>query len=219
MNINEAGLNLVKEFEGLRLKPYYCAANVLTIGYGSTGSHVRPGMVITREEADSLLRKDIERFERMVERELSHVHLNSNQFSALVSLCFNCGSAPIKPGMTIRRCLDAGDYEGAANGFLLWVKAGGRTLAGLVTRRNRERDLFLEPTSRERYVILIHHNTFLKKSPVQSSELSKGELINLVSPTYLEGEFVGEEAGHYIVKIKGQTNYIFKGHAHLATRI
>ena len=57
MKISSKGLKLIKEFEGLRLDAYYCSSNVLTIGYGSTGSHVRQGMHITEKEAEDLLKQ------------------------------------------------------------------------------------------------------------------------------------------------------------------
>ena len=140
--INTAGIKILKEFEGLRLKSYQCPAGVWTIGYGCT-HQVLPGMIITEAEAEDFLRKELAKFEETVERMLSHIRLNDNQFSALVSLTFNCGPKPIERGNTIRDRLEVGDYQGAANGFLLWKKGGGRVLPGLVKRREMERKLFL----------------------------------------------------------------------------
>jgi lysozyme len=100
-------------------------------------------MTITEAEAEAFLRKELAKFEETVERMLSHIRLNDNQFSALVSLTFNCGPKPIERGNTIRDKLEVGDYQGAADGFLLWKKGGGRVLPGLVKRREMERKLFL----------------------------------------------------------------------------
>ncbi|NEQ24850.1 MAG: DUF4231 domain-containing protein [Microcoleus sp. SIO2G3] len=139
---NTAGLKILKECEGLKLDAYKCPAGVWTIGYGCTHG-VRPGMSITEAQAEDFLRKELAKFEETVERMLGHIPLNDNQFSALVSLTYNCGPATIEQGSTIRRKLEARDYQGAADGFLLWNKGGGRVLPGLVKRREMERKLFL----------------------------------------------------------------------------
>ncbi|HEY9834255.1 MAG TPA: DUF4231 domain-containing protein [Stenomitos sp.] len=140
--MNAAGMRILKECEGLYLNSYKCPAGVWTIGYGCTKG-IRPGMTITEAEAEEMLRKELTEFEKGVERILSHIPLNENQFSALVSLTYNCGMEPITEGMTIRRKLEARDYRGAAEGFLLWNKGGGRVLPGLVKRREMEKKLFL----------------------------------------------------------------------------
>jgi GH24 family phage-related lysozyme (muramidase) len=143
--INAAGLDILKECEGLYLNAYPCPSGVWTIGYGCTEG-IRRGMTITEAEAEEMLKKELSRFEEGVERMLSHIHLNDNQFSALVSLTYNCGLGAIEQGKTIRRKLEARDYQGAADAFRLWNKGGpgGRqVLQGLVKRREMERKLFL----------------------------------------------------------------------------
>ena len=140
--MNTAGMKILKECEGLYLNAYKCPAGVWTIGYGCTEG-VRPGMSITEPEAEAMLRKELTKFEEGVERVLGHIPLNENQFSALVSLTYNCGLGAVAESTTIRRKLEARDYQGAADGFLLWNKGGGRVLPGLVKRREMERKLFL----------------------------------------------------------------------------
>lgn len=137
--INKAGLDIVKESEGLRLKAYYCPANVLTIGYGSTGPHVKPGMIITEAEAEQLLLNDLRRFEDAVAKACPVA--TDNQFSAMTSLAFNIGTSAFA-GSTLAKKHKAGDYAGAAAEFGKWVKAGGKTLPGLVKRRAREAQLY-----------------------------------------------------------------------------
>lgn len=137
--INKAGLDLIRNFEGLRLKAYVCPAGVLTIGYGSTGPHVKPGMTITAEQATELLVKDLSRFESAVAR-LCPV-TTDNQFSAIVSFAFNLGEGNLK-NSTLRKLHNAGDYAGAAGQFGKWVRAGGRVLPGLVKRRAAEAELY-----------------------------------------------------------------------------
>ncbi|WP_316429359.1 glycoside hydrolase family protein [Leptolyngbya sp. NK1-12] len=139
--INQKGLELVKKFEGLVLKAYRDPVGIWTIGYGHTGPEVGPGDVITKAEAEALLKKDLMRFEKAV-RNLVKVPLNSNQFSALVSFTFNVGSGAFAQS-TMLSLLNQRDYQGAANQFSRWVYGGGQVLPGLVRRRNEERALFL----------------------------------------------------------------------------
>lgn len=140
--INKAGFDLIRQFEGLRLKAYVCPAGVLTIGYGSTGKHVKPGMVITNDEADALLMKDLERFERCVEQ---HAPISTdNQFAAMVSFAFNVGEGSYEESTLLRLHRD-GQYGGAAMQFHRWNKGGGKVLPGLVKRRAAEAALYSKP--------------------------------------------------------------------------
>lgn len=138
--INAKGLRLLKSFEGLELRAYQDAVGVWTIGYGTT-SDVRPGMVITEAQAEALLKRDLNRFERAV-IDLVKVPLTDDQFSALVSFVYNVGEGALSTS-TLLRLLNQRDYQGAADQLLRWDKAGGRTLAGLTRRRRAERALFL----------------------------------------------------------------------------
>jgi GH24 family phage-related lysozyme (muramidase) len=138
--INAKGIQLLKAFEGLRLRAYQDAVGVWTIGYGTT-SGVRPGMVITEAQAEELLRRDLNRFERAV-TDLVNVPLNSDQFSALVSFTYNVGEGALASS-TLLRLLNQRDYKGAADQLLRWDKADGQALAGLTRRRKAERALFL----------------------------------------------------------------------------
>ncbi|MBW4521674.1 MAG: lysozyme [Scytolyngbya sp. HA4215-MV1] len=140
--MNEAGRNLLKEFEGLRLDAYLCPAGVWTIGYGSTFG-VHPGDHITPGEAESRLIKDLDQFEKGVAK-LVKVPLTSNQFSALVSFAYNLGLGALEES-TLLRVLNKGDYQAAANELLRWDKANGVPLAGLTRRRKAEKELFLKP--------------------------------------------------------------------------
>jgi len=141
MKISPKGLAVIKQFEGLRLTAYKCPAGVLTIGYGSTGAHVKPGMKITEQEAERLLLDDLSRFEVGV-HEVIKQPLTQGQFDALVSFSFNVGLGALRES-TLAAKLKAGDVVGAANEFARWNKAGGKVLPGLVKRREAERDLFV----------------------------------------------------------------------------
>jgi len=137
--INAAGLAIVKQFEGCKLKAYVCPAGVLTIGYGSTGPHVKAGMTITQDQAEELLRSDLRRFEDYVDQHCTPS--TDNQFSALVSFCFNVGEGNLRTS-TLRRMHKAGDYVGAQGQFERWNRGGGKVLAGLVKRRAAEAALY-----------------------------------------------------------------------------
>lgn len=137
--INREGLELIKSFEGCKLTSYRCSANVLTIGYGSTGPHVKPGMTITQAQADELLRSDLRRFEDYVAKAAPNA--TDNQFAAMVSLAFNIGEGALGRSTVLRKHL-AGDHAGAAAAFGMWNKAGGRVLPGLTRRRNAEAALY-----------------------------------------------------------------------------
>jgi lysozyme len=139
--INQKGIDLLKNFEGIELKAYLCPAGILTIGYGSTGQHVKPGMTITEREAETLLRSDLQRFERCVEASVK-VPLTDNQFAALVCFTFNVGEAAFKSS-TLLKLLNQGDYEAVPAQLLRWNKAGGKVLNGLTRRREAEGALFL----------------------------------------------------------------------------
>ncbi|WP_299988759.1 lysozyme [uncultured Pontibacter sp.] len=144
MKINKAGLQLVKECEGLRLKAYVCPAGVWTIGYGSTLG-VRAGMEITREEAEALLIRDLKIFEDGVTKLTKTVKLNSNQFSALVSFAFNLGLTALKNSTLMKRVLANPFDKDIENQLKRWVYAGGKILPGLIKRRDLESKLYFTP--------------------------------------------------------------------------
>lgn len=137
--INREGLELVKQFEGCKLTAYVCPAGVLTIGVGSTGPHVKPGMTITKEQAEELLRSDLRRFEDYVAANCAPA--TDNQFSALTSLCFNIGEEALRTS-TLRRLHLEGKYDEAAKQFGRWTRGGGKILPGLVKRRAAEEALY-----------------------------------------------------------------------------
>lgn len=146
MRTSAPGVELIKHYESLRLKPYTCPAGIATIGYGSTqypdGRKVtlvdRP---LTEDEADALLASTLLPFEREVGR-MVEVEITQRMFDALVSFSFNLGSAALR-GSTLLKKLNQGDKAGAAGEFQKWVNASGKVLPGLVKRRESERKLFL----------------------------------------------------------------------------
>ena len=142
MNINNAGIALIKKFEGLRLKAYTCPAGIWTIGFGHTGPDVGPGEEINEREAEQLLKGDLIKFEHGVEEFLDGTPASFNEFSAMVSLAYNIGLGNFRKS-SVLKFHKAGKKTLAANAFLLWSKAKGKILPGLVTRRNAERSLYV----------------------------------------------------------------------------
>lgn len=138
MKITQKGINLIKQFEGVRLTAYQDSVGVWTIGYGHTGS-VSKGQTITQIQAEELLKTDCEKFEVKVSNYNNTYSWTQNEFDALVSFAFNVGS--------INQLTDNGKRTKAeiASKILQYNKAGGKVLAGLTSRRQKERELFLTP--------------------------------------------------------------------------
>lgn len=137
---------LIQHFESCSLKAYQDAVKVWTIGWGHTGLQHQDGTVyagrtISQAKADQLFAYDMEQFEARVSRFVK-VPVTDDQYGALVAWDFNTGGISHKT-CTLLRKLNAGDYAGAAQEFLKWDKARGRTLRGLTRRRHSERRLFL----------------------------------------------------------------------------
>lgn len=136
------GLELIKHFEGLRLKAYACSAGVNTIGYGHT-SGVKPGMEITEKDANKYLANDVKYFADAVD-DLIDRELTKQQKIALVSFCFNVGKGALR-GSTLRKRLnketETSTGEICNQELPRWCKANGKEVAGLKLRRLCEADL------------------------------------------------------------------------------
>lgn len=140
MRTSQKGINLIKSFEGLRLKSYQDSVGIWTIGYGTIHG-TGPNMTITNEQAERMFINDITCFEPELDR-LVNVPLTQNQWDALMSFIYNLGAANLGSS-TLLRLLNGGDYAGAAAHFSRWNKARGRVLAGLTKRRLTEERIFL----------------------------------------------------------------------------
>lgn len=146
MTVDSAGVDLIGQFEGLRLNAYDDGVGVWTIGWGTTvypnGQKVKKGDKITLDQAKQYKAHDLVKFEKAV-NDAVKVSLNQNQFNALVSLAYNIGVSAFTNSTLLKR-LNEGDYKAAADQFLVWVNAGGKRMQGLVNRRNKEREVFLK---------------------------------------------------------------------------
>lgn len=142
--MTQEGIELIKSFEGLRLKAYKCPAGVWTIGYGHTKG-VKGGDVITEQEAEDMLKKDVVGFEINV-RGAVIPNLNDHQYDALTSFAYNVGLGNFRKS-TLLRLINSGitAREDITNQFMRWVYAGGKKLTGLVRRRTAEAELYFLP--------------------------------------------------------------------------
>ena len=144
MQCSDLGIDLIKEFEGFRNKAYQCSAGVWTIGYGTTvvnGVPVKKGDTCTVEEAEEYLATDIDNFLTSIEDSII-IELSQNQIDAIGCFTYNVGVGAFKKSTLLKK-INASDFDGAANEFLKWNKAGGQVLAGLTRRREAERKLFI----------------------------------------------------------------------------
>ena len=146
MTISDNGLALIKQFEGCVLKVYLDPIGIKTAGVGHTGADVNTmavGTVITQAQADAWLRDDVKKAEANVSSFDSRYHWNQNQFDALVSFAFNCGS--------INQLVAKGTrtIEQISDKILAYNKASGKVLAGLTRRRKAEKKLFDTPYKSE----------------------------------------------------------------------
>lgn len=140
MKTSQNGINLIKQFEGCRLTAYKCAAGVPTIGYGHTAG-VKMGQTITKSQAESFLKEDLVKFEKMVEQYDGKYHWNQNQFDALVSFAYNVGNITQLTASGKRSIAEISQK------MLQYNKAGGKILSGLMERREKEQALFLKPVT------------------------------------------------------------------------
>ena len=158
MSVSEAGIQLIKTFEGCHNQPYKCPASLWTIGFGrvlypdqarlktdersSYSLRSEHNRLWNADEIDTLLEADLLRFSDGVLRLCPAAVDNQCHLDAMVSFAFNVGLGNLQSS-TLRMKYNRGDYDGAADEFLKWNKAGGKVLNGLVRRREAERALFL----------------------------------------------------------------------------
>ena len=146
MKISQKGINFIKSHEALRLKAYQDSKGVWTIGWGHTKG-VKPGDVITREQAEQFIRDDLAWVERTLNADLvigrDKPLVTQNEFDALCSLVFNIGSNAYLDS-TVRRKIKQGDKMAAARAFKMWVYSEHKFIQGLANRRADEVRLFLQ---------------------------------------------------------------------------
>lgn len=160
LTISPAGLDLIKSEEGFRATPYNLGDGTLTIGYGTTKEFLNPlPNVVTEAEASAL----VERY--LAERVYPTIYalgvpLNQNQFDALCDFCYNLGAGELAASHTIGADLREGRFSRVADDFLLYDDPGTRFQAGLLSRRQKERELWLAPVNKPKPVENAHYDWF-----------------------------------------------------------
>jgi lysozyme len=148
MKISENGKDLIKQFEGCRLMAYKDMGNVYTIGYGHTGYDVWSGLSITQDDANTLLNKDLEKFEATINGALPD--LNQNQFDACVCLAYNIGAFEFTHSSVMQAILNDRCGWSIKREWLKFARVKGQVEPGLLLRRQKEYELFsTEPDSED----------------------------------------------------------------------
>lgn len=143
---SQKGLDLIKRFEGLKLKPYQCPAGIPTIGYGNTyypsGAKVKlTDPAITKEKAEELLKFLLTSYEKGVDS-FCRDDINQNQFDALTSFAYNVGVGNLQKSTLIKKVNKNPNDPTIRTEFMKWNKGGGKVLLGLTRRRQAEADLY-----------------------------------------------------------------------------
>jgi len=145
MKIGNKGIELIKQFEGCKLKAYKDAVGIWTIGWGNTqyenGVSVKSGDVVTQQRADELFMLIVSKFDSSVNN-LIKVSVRQNQFDALVSFAYNCGIGNLHKSTLLRKVNKDPNDPTIEQEFARWNKAGGRVLNGLTRRRSAEAKLY-----------------------------------------------------------------------------
>lgn len=182
LNLSKQGADLIKHFEGLRLKAYKCPAGIWTIGYGHTGPDVTPDKVITKAQADALFDQDIQKFVDRVNSFLTVV-VSQNLFDALVSFDYNTGglkkynpiTRKLEPSSLLKSVNAKKDSHEISFQFRRYVYGGGKKLPGLVRRREAE--------------VLLANGLPWKTAATITDQIERDEVVNVpVEPEWTRKE-------------------------------
>ena len=140
----QSDIDRIKQFEGLRTKAYkpVPSEKYYTIGYGHYGADVKPGMVISEQRAEELLRQDIAKFQSYVNN--LGVCTTYPQFAALVDFAFNLGTNALATSTLLKKIRAKASEAEIRHQFARWVYSNGKKLPGLVKRRAWEADRYFE---------------------------------------------------------------------------
>lgn len=204
MVISQNGVELIKQFEGLRLTAYKDSVGVWTIGYGHTKG-VYGGMVISNQQALNFLDEDIAnhvwRMKQLITRKLTQ-----NQFDSLASFHFNLGAYVLDNDPTLLRHINNNDTNAVVNHMLKYSYAGGMWLQGLYNRRVAETNLYKKESNTNETIkggkikmksFTLTNDVWLRKGASTSSQaigsqpLKKGSVVNFDDVTVSGGYMWG----------------------------
>ena len=145
MEVNTAGRDLIKQFEGCKLKAYKCPAGLWTISWGLTfypdGTKIKEGDVITQQQAEDYFNQVVDAFAKQVDV-LVKSNVTANNFSAIVSFAFNVGMGNFRRSTLLRK-VNANPKDPSIKAeFMKWTRANNVVLKGLVRRREAEAKLY-----------------------------------------------------------------------------
>lgn len=141
MNLNQAGIDIIKKYESCSLDSYLDMVGVCTIGWGTTGPDIHMGLTWTQEDCDRMLMADLDHIQQRLRKHIT-LPITDNQFSACCSFTYNLGLGSFITS-TLRNLINQNALLQAANEFPKWDHAGGREVPGLLKRRLEEQTLFL----------------------------------------------------------------------------
>ena len=203
MKLDSRGLQFIRSLEGCKLTAYHDIGGTLTIGIGHTGKDVKVGMTITEEQAMSIFKKDIAKFEKHVNKYHDIYNFNQNQFNALVSFAFNIGNIDQLTKNGTRT------LQEISNKLTAYTYCNGKYSSGLYNRRRKEQQLFNEQVFTKDDVLL----TCKAKSGlyIRSTNSMNGRVIGAIP--YGEKVVKLDECinGWFMVSYKGINGYSFGG--------
>lgn len=219
MNLGSKGIELIKKYEGCRLKAYKAVPTEVyfTIGWGHYGADVKEGQVISQEQADKMFLEDVKVYSNAVNQYQDKYNFTQNQFDALTSFAYNCGIGALGNVMSV-----CNTKTQIAEECKLYNKGGGAVLEGLVKRREEEYKLFVKDIKNTTYIIqkgdtlsniALKHNTTVEKI-LELNEIPNANLIypgqvlkldaaenKTIYHTVVSGEFLGIIASRYNVTV------------------
>ena len=146
MKLNKAGYDLIKQFEGCRLTAYQDSVGIWTIGYGNiyyeNQAKVKQGDKVSQDRAEQIFSYYADKFARNVDAIITNKNITQNQFNAVVSLAYNIGLANFQKSTLLKKLNTDNNDKTIKDEFLKWINAGGKPLAGLKTRRQKEAEIY-----------------------------------------------------------------------------
>ncbi|OOM70291.1 lysozyme RrrD [Clostridium puniceum] len=144
--VSDECIDFIKSWEGFSATPYYDEVGVLTLGYGMTGEEIQGITEVAEGQATTMLKDWINnKYAPVIKSDLDSrgITLKQNEFDALVSFAYNCGTGGLLNSTLYRRICEGIRDNSLINNFQAWSNGGGRRIEGLFRRRTKEAAIFL----------------------------------------------------------------------------